>query len=78
MQTKIFKSGNSMAVRIPKELGFAAGVQNVTIARKGDTLVIKPVRRESLKNVSKAFAEFPAGFMAEGRMTNSQKERDWD
>lgn len=77
MLTKVFKSGNSLAVRIPKEMSFEEGVLEVNITRKGDALVIHPIRRDSLKKLSNAFAAFPAGFMAEGRSPNKQKERDW-
>ena len=41
--TKIFKSGNSLAVRLPRELAFPEGCE-VTVARQGDSLVIRPSR----------------------------------
>ena len=37
MLTRVFKSGNSMAVRIPKDIQFAGNVQEVDIERHGDT-----------------------------------------
>ena len=77
MMSRIFKSGNSMAVRIPKELAFADAAQDVEIERKGDTLVIRPVTQRSLAGAMKAFAAFPAGFMADGRDLNVQKPRAW-
>ena len=77
MMSRIFKSGNSMAVRIPKELAFANAAQDVEIERKGDTLVIRPVAQRSLVGAMKAFAAFPAGFMADGRELNLQKPRAW-
>ncbi|HEX4693171.1 antitoxin [Sphingomonas sp.] len=40
-QTKTFKSGNSVAVRLPKGFGFAPGTP-VTIQRNGDALTIRP------------------------------------
>lgn len=39
---RTFKSGNSEAVRLPKDIGFGIGTE-VTIERRGDTLVLKPV-----------------------------------
>jgi antitoxin VapB len=42
IETKTFKSGNSVAVRLPKELGFTADMP-VTIERNGTTLTIRPV-----------------------------------
>ena len=77
MMSRIFKSGNSLAVRIPKELAFADAAQEVEIERKGETLVIRPVKRQSLAGAMKAFAAFPAGFMSGGRDVNEQKPRAW-
>ena len=45
MLTRIFKSGNSPAVRI-KELGFEEAGREVEIERRGDTIVIRPVRSD--------------------------------
>jgi antitoxin VapB len=42
IETRTFKSGNSVAIRLPKELGFAADIA-VTIERVGDELKIAPV-----------------------------------
>ena len=39
--TKTFKSGNSEAVRIPKELAFGIG-RELSIERVGDRLVLSP------------------------------------
>lgn len=39
MRTRIFKSGNSLAVRIPKELAFLDPADEVEIERVGSTLV---------------------------------------
>ncbi len=41
IETKTFKSGNSVAVRLPKELGFETDMA-VTIERNGDALTIRP------------------------------------
>ena len=78
MLTRIFKSGNSLAVRIPKELGFGEAMQDVEIERKGDCLVIRSVEKRSLAGALEAFGAFPADFMAEGREVHEQKERDWN
>ena len=77
MLTRIFKSGNSMAVRIPKELAFAQGTQDVEVERVGNTLVLRPVVTETIGDLSDIFAAFPKGFMAEGREFHEQRERDW-
>jgi antitoxin VapB len=77
MLTRIFKSGNSLAVRIPKELNFGAPMQDVEIERKGDSLVIRPIEKRSLAGALDTFAAFPEGFMSEGREFHEQQERDW-
>ena len=77
MLTRVFKSGNSLAVRIPKELAFPAGVQDVEIERIGNTLVLRAVETRTLADLPAIFASFPKDFMAEGREFHEQKERDW-
>ena len=77
MLTRIFKSGNSLAVRIPKELVFECGAQDVEVQRVGNTLVLRPVVTETIGDLSDIFAAFPKGFMAEGREFHEQRERDW-
>ena len=42
IETRTFKSGNSVAIRLPKELGFLADMP-VTIERVGNELKIKPM-----------------------------------
>ena len=77
MQTKAFKSGNSLAVRIPKGLAIFEPSQDVIIERKGDTLVLRAAERKSLVDLPDIFAQFPKTFMAEGRLPQDQDERDW-
>ena len=77
MRTRVFKSGNSLAVRIPKELANALASQDVEIEKVGDTLVLRPVVKRKLTGLAEAFAAFPPGFMADGREFHEQKERDW-
>ncbi|VVM24447.1 hypothetical protein BSPWISOXPB_10491 [uncultured Gammaproteobacteria bacterium] len=42
MLAKVFKSGNSQAVRLPKAMRF--DVNEVDITKDGDNLILKPVR----------------------------------
>lgn len=77
MLTRVFKSGNSLAVRIPKELAFVEAAQEVEIERVGNTLVVRPVVRETLDDLMDILASFPKSFMAEGREFHEQKERNW-
>lgn len=77
MLTRVFKSGNSLAVRIPKELAIVEAAQAIEIERIGNTLVLRPVESETLGDVMEIFSSFPKSFMAEGREFHEQKERDW-
>ena len=77
MLTRAFKSGNSLAVRIPKELAIIQPSQDIEIEQVGNTLVLRPVEKRKLTGLAEAFAAFPPGFMAEGREFHEQKERDW-
>jgi antitoxin VapB len=77
MLTRVFKSGNSLAVRIPKELAFVDCAQDVEVERVGNTLVLRPVVQETIGDLTEIFAAFPKSFMAEGREFHEQRERDW-
>lgn len=77
MLTRVFKSGNSLAIRIPRELAIVEASQDVEIERVGNTLVIRPAEKKTLGDLMDVFASFPATFMAEGREFHEQEERDW-
>ena len=77
MLTRVFKSGNSLAVRIPKELAIVEASQEVEIERIGNTLVVRPVVQQNLDDLLDILASFPSSFMAEGREFHEQSERDW-
>lgn len=77
MLTRVFKSGNSLAVRIPKELAIVEASQEVEIERIGNTLVVRPVAQQNLDDLVDILASFPKSFMAEGRVFHEQRERDW-
>jgi len=70
---RVFKSGNSQAVRLPKDFQF--GTDEVEILRRGDDVVL----RKKSRNLAAAFdllTSLPADFMAEGRKdTPPQKRR---
>ena len=78
MLTRVFKSGNSLAVRIPKELAIVEAGKDIEIERVGNTLVLRPVEKRKLTGLAEAFAMFTPDFMAEGREFHDQKERDWN
>ena len=75
--SRVFKSGNSQAVRIPSELAYDDVGQEVEVERKGDTLVIRPIYRKKLTGITEVFAMFSPDFMADGREFHEQEERDW-
>lgn len=77
MLTRVFKSGNSLAVRIPKELAIVEASQEVEIERVGNTLVVRPVTQQTLAGIGDVFAMFSPDFMAEGREFHGEQERDW-
>ncbi|HVC36993.1 MAG TPA: type II toxin-antitoxin system VapB family antitoxin [Gammaproteobacteria bacterium] len=61
---RIFKSGNSQAVRLPKEFRFSA--KEVEIFRRGEEVVL----REKLPQLSELLSTIPpmsADFFADGR-----------
>lgn len=73
--TKVFKNGNSQAVRIPAELAYERSDLDLEIERVGDEIRIRPARRR-LDHVIDKFAQFSPDFMAQGRGENEQSERD--
>lgn len=73
--TRVFKNGNSQAVRIPADMAYDRTDMDLEIERKGDEIRIRPARR-SLSGVLAKFASFSPDFMAEGRGDQEQTERD--
>lgn len=62
-KAKVFRSGNSQAVRLPKKFRF--NVDEVEIFRQGNEIVL----REPRQNLSKAYdaiVAMPDDFMADG------------
>lgn len=70
---KIFRSGNSQAVRLPKDFQF--NVSEVEIYRRGDEVVL----RKKLQNLSRVFGlltDMSADFMEDGRNQPPMQERE--
>jgi antitoxin VapB len=57
-RTRVFKSGNSQAVRIPAELAYADMEIDLEITRLGDVITIFPAR-DSLKDAVAALRRMP-------------------
>lgn len=55
--SRTFKSGNSDAVRLPKEISFGPGVE-VEIERKGDVVTISP-KRKSVRDMLAKLRSLP-------------------
>ena len=75
MRTRVFQSGNSQAVRIPKELQFEQLDVEYEIEREGDRITITPVG-PPLTNALELFAAFSDDFMIEGRPEQGTQERE--
>ena len=73
--TRLFKNGNSQAVRIPAELAFPSNDMELVIERVGEELRIRPARRR-IGDVMQALASFSPDFMQGGRGEQEQAERE--
>ncbi len=73
--TRIFKNGNSQAVRIPADLAYDRMDIDLEIERIGDEIRIRPARR-SLAGVLAKFARLSPEFLGEGRGDQEQAERE--
>ena len=70
---RVFRSGNSQAVRLPKEFRFKG--KEVEIFRRGDEIVL----REKGKGLARAFeilANLPDDFLSEGRVDTPPQKRN--
>jgi antitoxin VapB len=75
--TRIFKSGNSLAVRIPRDMVPDDVPDEAQIEWHQGAWIIRPLHRRSLAGLMDVFAAFPPDFMAEGREFHEQTPRDW-
>ena len=73
---KVFRSGNSQAVRLPKDFRF--DVEEVEVSREGDAVILRPRRGPSAPWAALRAAldrGFSADFMAEGRQQPDNQSR---
>lgn len=75
IETRTFKSGNSVAVRLPRELGYAAGTM-VTIEQIGQALEIRPVRDAA--EDKRRVAEMIAARRAVGPVGEIEQREEYD
>lgn len=73
--TKLFKNGNSQAVRIPAELAYGSWDIDLDIERIGDELRIRPARKR-MGDVLDKLARFSPDFMTEGRGISTEGQRE--
>lgn len=69
---KVFTSGNSQAIRLPK--GFRLETDEVFIARSGDSLILTP-RMKSWEGFSEGFSGFSDDFVATGDLSADNPRR---
>jgi len=61
---KVFKSGNSQAIRLPKE--FRLKVTQVELVRQGDDIVIRQPKKPTLMDAYNALRSMPDDFLIDG------------
>ncbi|HCJ51772.1 MAG: AbrB/MazE/SpoVT family DNA-binding domain-containing protein [Gallionellales bacterium CG_4_10_14_3_um_filter_54_96] len=71
---RIFQSGNSQAVRLPKEFRF--DVAQVEIFRRGNEIVLRERPADALA-LFDVLSSLPADFMAQGRDDAPPQEREY-
>ena len=77
LTTRIFKSGNSLAVRIPKGMTPADVPEDAEIKYSGGVWTIRPIYKRKLTGLAEKFGAFSPGFMSEGRFIEEETDRDW-
>jgi len=70
---KVFKSGNSQAVRLPKEFQFDA--KEVESFRRGDEVVLRS-RVKTMADVVSILSRLSPDFMEDGRDQGPQQVRE--
>jgi antitoxin VapB len=71
-RTKTFKSGNSVAVRLPKSLGVEAGVE-MTVREEQGRFIVEPVHQEPRRiDLTGIYGSIP------GLKPLSREEREFD
>ncbi len=71
-KARVFQSGNSQAVRLPKQFRFQ--VDEVEILRQGNEIVLRVPKRD-LGDAFAALGAMPEDFMAGGRQDRAPQKR---
>lgn len=70
---RVFQSGNSQAIRLPKAFRF--DVERVEIFRRGEEVVLRPGAASAV-TVFDALTSLPADFCPDGRADTPPQERE--
>ena len=77
MTAKIFWSGNSQAVRLPKEFRFEPGTEEVAIRREGEQIILEPVKAEEWPDdFWRASEGMPEGFERPAQVPQKREDLD--
>ena len=76
-KTKTFKSGTSLALRLPKAMGFAEGDEVVIVPHSDGTYSFWK-ESDGLKVLMSLYGSMSQGFMKDGRGDIEQDDRSWD
>ena len=75
-RTKTFKSGNSLAIRLPKAAGFTEGDDVIVVPHDDGSYSMW--KESSAKDVLMSlYGSMSTGYMRDGRGDIEQSERDW-
>ena len=72
--TKLFTSGNSQAVRSPKE--FHIDFSELVIKKIGSSIILPP-KESKWENLKRSLSEFSDDFMSERRNQPAMQEREF-
>ena len=74
--TKTFKSGNSVALRLPKALGIKEGTE-MTVREERGRYIIEPLEKPKKKiDLTGIYGSAPG--LARQLFEHKRRERDWD
>ncbi len=73
LSSKVFKSGNSQAIRLPKE--YRLEEEELYIQKVGNALILFP-KQNPWEAFERSLGEFSDDFMAEGRNQPKAQERE--
>lgn len=76
MQTaKIFKNGQSQAIRLPKEFRFSG--DEVYLKKQGEAVILLPKTKDPWTSLFDSLSEFSIDFMSERKQPDLQNRQDY-